>query len=618
MAVQGTGNFDVELNGRKRNNVPILLVPDETMRVPAVLGRDVLSKFGCKLTLPDASTLETQTEDKKEDGQEILNIDIYEQPKVEHSVKVSSDVPYEVKRRFLALFKQEYEDAERPEKPETKMKLKLELTNTEPFHFGLRRLSFDEKRKLTEILDDLSNRGIIRPSESKYASPVVLVKKRDGRLRLGIDYRVLNERTARDNYRLPLIEDQLDTLRGKKYYSLLDLRDGFYQVEMDEESIQYTSFVTTLGQFEYTRMPFGLKSAPPRFQRFVNTALSNLLKTGDVTVYIDDILVSTVSLDEHFDVLKRVFRKLVKNKLELKVEKCNFLCTEIRYLGYIVSEKGVRPTNEGIEAVKNFPAPRNKFEVQRFIGLCAYFRKFMEGFSIIAKPLYQLMRKDNEFKFGKAELKAYERLKKLLVDAPILSIYDPRKETELHCDASSVGYGAVLLQRSNDKKLHPIFYFSKRTTDTESRYHSFELETLAVIYALRRFRTYLQGIKFKIVTDCNALNLALKKKEINLRIARWALELQNYDYTVEHRSGNKMQHVDALSRIRSILLIKGTAGDFDLAVKQSRDERIKNVMNRLEKSEDKMFELRNGLVYRKERNNLLILGPRRNGEECHF
>jgi len=124
-------------------------------------------------------------------------------------------------------------------------------------------------------------------------------------------------------------------------------------------------------------MPFGLKSAPPRFQRFVNTALADLLKTGDVTVYMDDILVSTVSLDEHFDVLKQVFRKLVKNKLELKVEKCNFLCTEIRYLGYIVSEKGVRPTNEGIEAVKNFPAPRNKFEVQRFIGLCAYFRKFM-------------------------------------------------------------------------------------------------------------------------------------------------------------------------------------------------------------------------------------------------
>jgi len=185
--------------------------------------------------------------------------------------------------------------------------------------------------------------------------------------------------------------------------------------------------------------------------------------------------------------------------LELKVEKCNFLCTEIRYLRYIVSEKGVRPTDEGIEAVKNFPAPRNKFEVQRFIGLCAYFRKFIEGFSIIAKPLYQLMRKDNEFKFGKMELEAYEKLKKMLVDAPILSIYDPRKETELHCDASSVGYGAVLLQRSSDKKLHPIFYFSKRTTDTESRYHSFELETLAIIYALRRFRTYLQDIKFKIV-----------------------------------------------------------------------------------------------------------------------
>jgi len=609
LSVKGTGKFDVELSGRKQTDIPILLVPDGTMKVPAVLGRDILSKFGCKLTMPGESVSKFQNQESEEEKSEVLHINVHEQIKEEDKLNINPDVPFSVKERFILLFLREYENAQRPDEPETKMKLKLELTNLEPFYFNPRRLSFEEKNKLTEILDDLSERGIIRSSESKYASPIVLVRKRDGRLRLCVDYRILNARTARENYPLPLIEDQLDTLRGKKYYSLMDLRDGFHQIEMEEESIQYTAFITPLGHFEYRRMPFGLKSAPSRFQRFVNTALSELLRSGDVTVYMDDILISTMTLDEHFVALKKVFKKLVQNRLELKLEKCKFMFTEIRYLGYMVSEEGVRPTEDGVDAVRKFPVPRNKHEVQRFIGLCAYFRKFIEGFSTTAKPLYQLMKKDAEFKFEGKEVEAFEMLKKKLMNAPILAIYDPRRETELHCDASAAGFGAVVLQRLQDKKLHPVFYFSKRATDAESRYHSFELETLAIIYALRRFRTYLQGIKFKIVTDCNALNLTLKKKEIHPRIARWALELQDYDYTMEHRPGSRMQHVDALSRVGSILLIEGTSSDFDLAVKQSRDPAIKNIAERLEKTEDKLFELRNGLIYRKQGKDLLFWVP---------
>lgn len=242
--------------------------------------------------------------------------------------------------------------------------------------------------------------------------------------------------------------------------------------------------------------------------------------------------------------------------------------------------------------------PKNVREVRGFVGLCSYFRKFIEKFSLIAKPLYDLLRKNATFEFKEKELRAFEKLKAKLASAPILSIYNPRDDTELHCDASFA-----------DLKLHPIFYYSKRTTETESRYHSFELEMLAIINALRRFRVYLHGIKFKIVTDCQSLKLTLDKKDINPRIARWVLELQEFDYVMEHRGGTKMSHVDCLNRCYSIFVIEDNTLEFNLALSQSQDESIKNLQSRLEKTEYKLYEMRNGIVYRKKDKRLLFVVP---------
>lgn len=197
-----------------------------------------------------------------------------------------------------------------------------------------------------------------------------------------------------------------------------------------------------------------------------------------------------------------------------------------------------------------YPIPKNCQEVHRFIGLASYFRRFIKDFSILAKPLYDLIRKNAIFKFEESEIKSFETLKEKLVSAPVLAIYSPVLETELHCDACSKGYGAILLQKQNNKTFQPVFYYSKRTTDVESKYHSYELELLAIINALNRFNIYLQGLKFKIITDCNSIKMALNKKEINARINRWALTLQNYNYEIEHRSGERMKHVDALSRLQ--------------------------------------------------------------------
>lgn len=260
-------------------------------------------------------------------------------------------------------------------------------------------------------------------------------------------------------------------------------------------------------------MPFGLKGAPFKFQRFVTQIFKDQINAGEILVYLDDFLIATETLEHHFQVLEKVFKLLVANLLELRLDKCRFLQTKLDYLGYTITGEGIRPTDRGLEAIKKFPAPRSMRDVQSFLGLCPYFRKFVENFSVIAKPLYDLTKKNAEFNFEETERQAFEILKSRLMNAPILSLYSPRDETELHCDASAAGFGAILLQRKVDRKLHPVFYFSKRTTDNESKYHSFELETLAIIYALRRFRTYLLGLKFKIITDCQALSLTLNKKE---------------------------------------------------------------------------------------------------------
>lgn len=243
------------------------------------------------------------------------------------------------------------------------------------------------------------------------------------------------------------------------------------------------------------------------------------------------------------------------------------------------------------------------------MGLSSYFRKFVPNFGQITKPLYNLLKSDVAFIVGAVELEAFELIKARLVSSPVLAIYDPKDITELHCDASSDGYGAILMQKKSDLKWHPIFYFSKRTTLVESKYHSFELETLSIIYALRRIRVYLYGIHFTIITDCESLRLTLNKKDINPRIARWAMEFQNYDYEVVHRAGKRMQHVDALSRTPTISVIEENSLEFNLAICQNADVNIKNLRSMLEKSEDKYFEMRNGLVYRKHHNDVLFYVP---------
>lgn len=247
---------------------------------------------------------------------EILNINIDDsKEKVEDSLNINQELTLEAKAKLKKLYVDNYVNQVRPNIPVTDAELKLTLKEEKPFHFNPKRLSHTEKNALRILLDSLLEKKIIRPSESEYASPIVLVRKKTGDIRLCIDFRELNKLLVRDNYPLPIIEDLIDSLYGKKYFTIFDLKDGFYHIKLAEDSVKYTAFTTPFGQYEFLRMPFAVKVAPSRFQRYINQILIDFIRESKVVVYMDDILVSSVTIEEHFAILKEIFKKFVENRL---------------------------------------------------------------------------------------------------------------------------------------------------------------------------------------------------------------------------------------------------------------------------------------------------------------
>lgn len=272
----------ISIGDISRENLRIYVVSEDTSVMP-LLGRDVLRKFGIRLTLP--------TDDYA--WREMLNINIIgNENNLVDDLQINSAIPYVGKAELKQIFQELYVDYPRSREPKTKPELNLRLDNPQPFYCTPRKLAYDEKAKLQLILDELLEKGYIQNSKSEFASPIVLMKQRNGKLRMCVDFRVLNKATARDNYPMPIIEDQLAIVGNKKYYTLLDLKDGFHHVQVAKESVKYTSFVTPLGQYKWLRMPFGLRTAPATFQRYINTILTEFTRAGDMAIYMDDILIA--------------------------------------------------------------------------------------------------------------------------------------------------------------------------------------------------------------------------------------------------------------------------------------------------------------------------------------
>lgn len=493
------------------------------------------------------------------------------------------------------------------------VEMNIELTSSNPVCYNPYRLPENQRSALKDIILDLLSNNIIRESQSAYASPVILVPKPNGTLRLCVDYRKLNLISVKQKFPLPLIDDQIDKLVNYKYFTLLDLFSGYYQIPMAADSIPKTAFITPDGHYEYLRMSFGLCNAPFIFQRMM-CKIVNELEDGTAFPYLDDILIPSKTYEEGLDKLEKTLDILLKYGLTLQPTKCNFLSTQISYLGREISEQGVQPNKLKTEAILKLKPPTNKKELRQFCGLANYFRKFIINFAFIMQPITKLLKKHAIWMWSSEQDDAFELIKSILADKPVLKIFDHKLPIQLHCDASSIGVGGILMQKHGDK-WHPVAYFSKQCTYEQSRYHSYELETMAIVFSLRHFRTYLLGKQFTIYTDCAAVRATAVKKDLIPRIARWWLEIQDFTFDVEYRAGTSMNHVDYLSRhpipdeelVSNIINL--TESEWIAAV-QSQDNEIKNIMEILQSvknnSNKNYFEnyvIKNNILYRKINNS---------------
>ncbi|GFU58146.1 retrovirus-related Pol polyprotein from transposon 17.6 [Trichonephila clavipes] len=389
---------------------------------------------------------------------------VYE-AEVEDEIVVQHVTNPQIRRELFELISN-YE----PKKTEmTNVSLRIILKDDIPVYQPARRLSFSENRDVNKQIDEWLEQGIVRPSSSEYASPIVLVKKKDGATRLCVDYRRLNRKLVKDRFPLPLIEDVLDRLQGAKVYTTLDLKNGFFHVDVNEDCKHLTSFVVPDGQFEFNKVPFGLSTSPSVFQRYVYSIFRELIRKGIVIIYMDDLVIPAKDEKEGLEKLREVLEVASKYGLEMKFKKCQFLRRKVEFLGHVVENGTIRPSIAKTIAVKKFPVPTTVKQVQSFLGLTGYFRKFIPAYSQIAKPLSDLTRKDNPFMFKQPQMEAFEKLKKLLTESPVLSIFQQGRTTELHTDASQQGYGAVLLQEAEDGKLHPVQYMSYIENDSSRR-----------------------------------------------------------------------------------------------------------------------------------------------------
>ena len=391
--------------------------------------------------------------------------------------------------------------------------------------------------------------GIIRKSESPWSSPVVLVKKKNGKLRFCVDYRKLNSITKKDTYPLPRIDEMLDNLGKAKWFTSLDLTSGYWQVQVKEEDKEKTAFITKYGLYEFNVMPFGLCNAPSTFQRLMDVVLSSVLWKYAM-VYIDDVNIYSESFEQHLEHLNEVFKLIKKANLQINPEKCHFCTNEMQFLGHIVGIDGIKPNPQKVEKLEKLPSPKNITQLRAFIGLASYYRRFIEGFAKKAAPLHELLKKNVEFIWTDKHEEIFNWLKQRLITPPILQYPDYNISFILFTDASYQGIGAVLAQ-IKDKKEYVIAYASRTLSPAEKNYSTVELECLAVVWAVKYFRHYIHGTRFTLVTDHKALQWLLNSTTINdnKRITRWRLTLQEYQYDIKYRAGSRNQNADFFSRL---------------------------------------------------------------------
>ena len=436
----------------------------------------------------------------------------------------------------------------------------IKLEDTKPIRIKPYRRSIKEKELIQKDIDEMLRAGIIRKSKSPWASPALLVDKHDGSKRFCVDYRQVNHRTIQDPFPMPRIDDIFDRLNGALWFSSLDLKSGYWQILVDENSIVITAFSTTEGHYEFIRLPFGLKNAPGDFSRIMQQVVEDL---KFLDYYLDDLYVFSTSFEEQIKHLRSLFTRIRETSLKINLAKCKWFRREIKVLGHWIGNHQIKMDLEKIQVVKEWKQPTKVVQVQQFLGLCGYYRKFIENFAKLAAPLYKITRNDVKFEWSIECQEAFEILKSKLLSYPILRQPDFKKPFIVHTDACGVAIGAILAQIDENGHEYVCIYSSRLLKGAELNYGITEKECLAVLWGVSLYRVYVYGQRFKIVTDHSALLWLLKIKNAEGRLAKWANTLQVYTFDIIHRAGKAHTNADAVSRalLNVEISIQGIAND---------------------------------------------------------
>ena len=422
------------------------------------------------------------------------------------------------------------------------------MEGKEPKHGPIYPLPPRETQELREYIDEMREKGFIRDSQSPASSPVMFVRKKDGSLRLCVDYRKLNSITVKNRYPLPLTNQLIDRLTEAKYFTKIDLRSGYNLIRIKEGDEWKTAFNCKFGHFEYLVMPFGLTNAPAVFQHMMNDILRDKL---DLTLvcYIDDILIFSKTIEEHVKEVSEVLQRLADNTLFAKPEKCEFHKEQVEYLGIWVGKGRLSMDHGKINAIKEWPTPTKVKDIQTFLGFANFYRRFVKNFSMITKPMTALLQKDSKWSWGPEEQASFDKMKEAFMSEPILILPRVEEPFRMEADASNFAYGAILSQKGEDDKWHPVSYFSKTMTKEERNYQIWDKEMLAIIKALGHWRIYLEGSihQIEILTDHKNLTWFTEPQQLSARQKRWLMFLASYDFVITYVPG-RTSKPDALSR----------------------------------------------------------------------
>ena len=429
----------------------------------------------------------------------------------------------------------------------------IETTNDPPYG-PLYNLSNTELAALREYLDAALAKGWIRHSTSPAGAPILFVPKKDGGLRLCVDYRGLNKVTIKNRHPLPLISETLDRLYGAKCFTKLDLKDAYHRLRIKKGDEWKTAFRTRYGHFEYLVMPFGLTNAPATFQAYINKSLAGLLDHFCV-VYLDDILIYSNSREEHFEHVCQVLKRLRQYQLYANPKKCEFFTTKVEFLGFVVSVNGVTMDQNRVDTIQSWPKPKSFHEVQVFLGFVNFYRRFIHRYSQIATPLTNLLQgskdgvKIGPFEWPDSAEHAFRQLLNAFTDVPILRHFDPVRKIRVETDASNFAIAGILSQPDDEGHWKPVAFWSRKMIPAERNYETHDQELLAIVAVFKQWRHYLEGSwhPVEVLTDHNNLKSFMNIKQLNGRQARWAMKLSGFDFVVQHRAG-KHNPADAPSR----------------------------------------------------------------------